>query len=356
MATSQVSDSARCSLLIVDDEPSVLVTLEALLRGEFELRTASSAAQAQEWFEQRPFDLILADHKMAGMSGVQLLEWVRGQHPRTIRLLMSGFANMKDAVEAINRGQIFRYLAKPWRHEELLQSLRDAARAFLLERSHEELLLELRQLNEDLEQRVQQRTLELEEANRQLQQKNAMLERLALTDELTGLPNRRAIEQFLQTEVNRRNRYPRPLALGLVDADCFKAINTQYFYPGGDEVLRNLARILSVTCRGVDTVARIGGEEFLVVAPETGHEGAAGLAERIRQAVERSVTRYHDQDIRLTVSVGFAVDETTDPVTSNQFLHDAAAALAQAKAQGRNRCVILPISIAAGQTLPTEQQ
>src|SRR5262249_30673980 len=144
---------------------------------------------------------------MPRMTGVQLLEWVRQHSPKTVRLLMTGYAELEDAVEAINRGQVYHYLLKPWRTEELLQVLRNAADKFLLERSREELLEKLRQLNQDLELRVaertqeleeanyllQQRTHELEEANHLLQQRTREREMLALTDPLTGLLNRRAI-------------------------------------------------------------------------------------------------------------------------------------------------------------------
>ena len=130
----------KCSLLVVDDEPYILATLAALLNPEFEVITADSGEAAQKHFGIRDIDLILTDQKMPRMSGVQLLEWVRQHHPKTVRLLMTGFAELEEAVEAINRGQVFRYLFKPWRAEELLETLHNAARTFMLERSHEHLL------------------------------------------------------------------------------------------------------------------------------------------------------------------------------------------------------------------------
>src|SRR5207253_4239769 len=136
---------------------------------------------------------------------------------------------------------------KPWRTEELIDILKSAARTFLLERSHEQLLDELRQLNLQLEQRVQQRTRELEEANHELEQKNKMLEKLALTDPLTGLPNRRAMDRLAEKELRRRDRYPSPLALGVIDVDHFKEINVRYLLPGGDQVLVDLGRCLTTS-------------------------------------------------------------------------------------------------------------
>src|SRR5262245_15911597 len=271
---------------------------------------------------------------MPRMSGVQLLEWVRQYHPRTVRLLMTGFAELEEAVEAINRAQVFRYLFKPWRGEELQEVLASAARTFLLERANEQLLHELRTFNQELEQRVQQRTRELEEANSDLDQKNKMLEKLALTDPLTGLPNRRSMDRQTERELRRRDRYPSPMAVGLIDVDHFKQINCRYLLPGGDKVLVDLARCLVGSLRTVDSLGRIGGEEFLVLAPETNLEGATVLGERIRATVQNTSFWYKDDRIPVTVSLGFAVVEANVPSDYEQLKHTAAAALAEAKVKG----------------------
>lgn len=329
----------KCSLLVVDDEPYILATLAALLNPEFEVITADSGEAAMRQFAQRDVDLILTDQKMPRMSGVHLLEWVRRHHPKTVRLLMTGFAELEEAVEAINRGQVFRYLFKPWRADELLETLHNAARTFLLERSHEQLLEELRQLNMELEKRVAQRTKELEETNHELEQKNKMLEKLALTDPLTGLPNRRAMDRLAERELRRRDRYSGPLALGLIDVDHFKEINARYLLPGGDKVLVDLGKALTGSLRTVDLLGRIGGEEFLVIAPETSLEGAQVLGERIRSYVENTVFTYKDAVIPVRVSIGFAVADDGIEADYEQMKHTAAAALSEAKNTGRNRCV-----------------
>jgi diguanylate cyclase (GGDEF)-like protein len=334
----------KCSLLVVDDEPSVLATLAALLESEFEVLTASSGDAAQRHFGQRDIDLILTDQKMPRMSGVQLLEWVRANHPKTVRLLMTGFAELEEAVAAINRGQVFRYLFKPWRPDTLLDTLQSAARNFRLERSHEQLLEQLRQLNMELEDRVAQRTKELEETNHELDQKNKMLEKLALTDPLTGLSNRRAMDRLAERELRRRDRYPGPLSLGLIDVDHFKEINARYLLPGGDKVLIDLGKALNSSLRTVDLLGRIGGEEFLVIAPETNMDGARILGERIRSTVEKTIFTYKEAIIPVRVSIGFAVDDGMDEPGAmkpdyEQMKHAAAAALSEAKNTGRNRCV-----------------
>jgi diguanylate cyclase len=330
----------KCSVLVVDDEPAVLNMLAALLAVDFEVVCAASAEQAQPLFARRDIDIVVADQFLPGQSGVQLLEWVRLHQPRTIRILMTGVARIEDAIDAINTGQVHRYLFKPWRPEHLMQILRSAARSFLLERSHEQLLEELRKLNLELEQRVQQRTGELQEANRQLEQKNTILQKMALTDELTGLPNRRAMDRLAKSELLRRMRHPAPLALGLVDADHFKEINSRYLLSGGDHVLCWLSHTLARSVRTTDHIGRIGGEEFMVVGPETDAAGALVLADRIRECVSKSRTVYNDHTIGITVSVGMAVAEAGVSAGFDQMKHLAADALQQAKNDGRNCSVV----------------
>lgn len=344
----------RCSVLVVDDERHILNTLHSCLSKEFDVRTAASAEEAMERFKEAVPDIILSDQRLPGISGVQLLEWVRQHHPKTVRMLMTGYAELEDAVQAINRGNVYRYLFKPWRLDELIGVLRDAAHAYRLERSNQLLLEELRRLNLELEkhkQELEKRNAELQQLNvqleyrvsertRELEQKTSVLERLALTDELTGLPNRRALEQILQSEIRRRARYPSPLAVGLIDADHFKDINSLYHHTGGDQVLICLAKTLNSSVRSVDTVGRIGGEEFLVVAPQTDFDGARNLAERIRSAAENMTVEHHGHKIHVTVSVGMAVLEADCHISAEQLWHEAAVALSEAKARGKNCCVV----------------
>lgn len=344
----------RCSLLIVDDEPSILPTLAALLASDFDVRTANSADAAQAILERGGIDLILTDQRMPRRSGIELLEWVKEHSPATVRLLMTGFGELDDAVEAINRGHVYYFLLKPWRTEELLQILRNAAEKVRLERRQADLLAELRQLNQELEARVAERTTELEranqllhhrtaeleDANQLLQQRTRELERLVLIDPLTGLFNRRAMDSLAQAELKRHSRYRNPLALGLVDVDFFKQVNTAYDLTGGDQVLINLGRILTSSLREVDSVGRVGGEEFLIIARETDEVGANSLAERVRSTVEQTAIDYKGQQIHITVSLGFAIAQTDKPTDYPTLYALAANALTLAKKMGRNRFVI----------------
>ncbi len=328
----------RCTVLVVDDEPYLLPTLRALLEPDFDVLTAESADGAEKILAARPIDILLTDQRMPRTSGVQLLEWAREHSPRTVRLLMTGYSELDDAVEAINRGHVYYYLLKPWRTEDLLQVLRNAADKFLLEGKREQLLRQLQNLNRELERRVAERTRELEEANLLLEQRARELERLALTDPLTGLFNRRAMDELASFELKRHARYPSPLALGYIDVDHFKHVNTRFLLTGGDEVLRALARILAASVRETDSVGRVGGEEFVVLARDTNGNGALALGERIRETVEASPIRYAGHEIRITVSVGIAVLDSGVIMTYDQITELAAAALAAAKQNGRNRC------------------
>jgi diguanylate cyclase (GGDEF)-like protein len=330
----------KCSVLVVDDDPGVLSVLSAQLEGDFEVLTASSAGQAREVLAQRSVDMVLTDLNLPDESGLYLLDWVRRMTPRTARVLITGTASLEDAADAINQTQVHRLVLKPWRSEDLLQSLRAAARALLMERSHEQLLDELRKLNVELEQRVVDRTRELEVALGQLQQKTMFLEKMALTDPLTDLPNRRAIDLIARKELLRRSRTAAPLTLVLVDADHFKQINTDFLYPGGDHALVWLSRVLQESIRASDSLGRVGGEEFLVVAPDTDSAGATVLAERLRENVAAGSTEYNGRAMRLTISLGLAVADASTPAAYDELRDCAAEALKEAKDLGRNRAVV----------------
>ena len=330
----------KCSVLVVDDDPQVLAVLAAELCADFDILTACSAEQARSVLTERTVDILLTDLQLQGESGLRLLDWVRRTTPRTSRVLLTGTARLEDAVDAVNQTQVHRLVLKPWRPDDLLQTLRAAARTLLLERSHEQLLDELRRLNLDLETRVHERTAELEAAMTQLQNSNEILEMMALTDPLTGMSNRRAIDHIARNEVQKLQRKPDTLAIGLIDADHFKQINTVYLLSGGDHALVWLAGELQKPIRASDSIGRVGGEEFMVVAPGTDATGATALAERLRAAVANSTTQFHGRPMQITVSIGFAAAEAGCDAGYDQLRSAAEEALREAKDSGRNRCVV----------------
>ena len=330
----------RCVVLLVDDEPAILAMLTQQLGDEYDVLTACSVEQARSVINRQSVDIVLTDLQLDDGSGINLLEWVKQASPRSARVLLSGTARVEDAAEAINRALVHRLLLKPWRAMDLLDSLRNVARTLLLERSHERLLDDYRKLNQETRRPRGRPHGGTGPGPFALELKNQFLEKMALTDSLTGMPNRRAIELIARKELLRRTRTPSPVALALIDADHFKTINSTYLLCGGDHVLMCLGRILQATVRGSDSVGRIGGEEFLVIAPYTDTSGAESLGERLRLAVHQNPTLYQGHSIPLSVSVGVSVAEAGTVIGYEALREMAAAALAEAKASGRNRSVI----------------
>ncbi len=208
---------------------------------------------------------------------------------------------------------------------ELAASLNDAARL-------------LRKTHVALEGAVLDRTMALENKNDELARANEALEKLALTDALTGLPNRRYLEQALAFEVTRQKRQKRPFSLLMIDVDHFKSFNDQNGHPAGDEVLKNVAQILSQSLRKSDVVARVGGEEFVVLLLDTALPLARVAAEKVRAAVESHAFTHGETQPggRLTISLGLA-SYPMHGAEAQAVLAASDRGLYVAKLTGRNR-------------------
>lgn len=177
--------------------------------------------------------------------------------------------------------------------------------------------------------------IELERYHRELEEANDQLRKLAVTDELTGLRNRRSFEERLVMEFSMARRRKRELSVLLIDVDNFKTINDRWGHAAGDEVLRRLGAILRTTVRLPDLPARYGGEEFVVLLPESGEESAMGLARRVMQRV---ATEEWENEA-LTISVGMAsVSESLE--NGFQLVELADEALYAAKRAGKNRVMV----------------
>lgn len=181
--------------------------------------------------------------------------------------------------------------------------------------------------------------VENERAEEQIHQLNNQLERLAMTDELTGLANRRAFFVRGEEELKMARRYAAPLSLLMLDIDRFKGINDNHGHHVGDQVLQLVATTMQTLIREVDKLGRIGGEEFAILLPNTGPEEASKLAERLRRGVEKKTLRRENQVICVTISVGVA-SFGSNTKTLDDLLRDADAALYLAKNQGRNQVVL----------------
>lgn len=195
--------------------------------------------------------------------------------------------------------------------------------------------------NEALEARVLERTQALEEAKRGLEQVNAQLTRMSVTDALTQLSNRGHFDLMFEQEIRRAQRIDAPLSVLLLDIDHFKRINDTYGHPFGDECLRLVAAILKQHGqRAGDVVARYGGEEFIIALPGVDSHQAREQAERIRAAVAELHPTYGDTRIDLTISIGVATLKPQAPCSTVQLLAEADAALYRAKRNGRNQVTV----------------
>lgn len=211
----------------------------------------------------------------------------------------------------------------------------------VLARSFNDMSTRMQQLVGNLEEMVQQRTTELTDARdrlealvRELDEKNQALEILSVTDRLTGLANRRKLEATLQSEILRARRYGKIFSVIMLDVDRFKSVNDTFGHPTGDAVLEQLADILRTNARETDIVGRWGGEEFLIVCPETNLMVVTALAERYRTELE-----LHDFGPVGKVTSSFGVTACREGDDMHRLIQRADEALYLAKDFGRNRVV-----------------
>lgn len=166
------------------------------------------------------------------------------------------------------------------------------------------------------------------------------MERLSHTDDLTQIPNRRNILEILNSEIQTHNRKKRPMSIAMLDIDYFKKINDDYGHQCGDKVLSELAQFISGQLRDYDTIGRYGGEEFLIILPETTGEQAFAICDRIRKAIQENVHKYNGRNIHLTASLGIAARGSEENIPIYNFIKEADRCLYIAKDTGRNRTEI----------------
>jgi diguanylate cyclase (GGDEF)-like protein len=343
-------------VVCVDDEEGVLRVLRAQLGARFghecQVLTARSGDEAVALFDELERDgesvaVVIADQIMPGMKGVELLEIVDRRLPATTKILLTGQAGLDAVVDAINRAHLNQYISKPWDETALLLSVENLLRQYRLAHENQQLIASLSsknqallEMNRELEAKIHERTHELAEANTRLAQ-------LAVTDGLTGLYNHRHLHERLTLEVERSQRSGLPLSLLMLDVDHFKLFNDTFGHPAGDEVLRQLARVLTDTRRANDVVARYGGEEFAVILVDTAKFTAAKVAERVRERVAaHDFSDAAQKASKISVSIGVATfpEDGTD---AEGLVRSADTALYAAKRAGRNRVVLYTEALGA---------
>ncbi len=310
-------------ILVVDDHPDNVEIIDARLSSRgYQIETASNGQEALERVQNNPPHLILCDVMMPLMDGYEVSRRIKNDEslPYIPIILVTARDSTADKVEGLEAGADD-YLTKPINFPELEARVRSMLRIKRLQD-------ELDENNTALEQAIQ----ELEVANRKLRA-------LSITDGLTELFNHRHVHELLQDEYDRSRRTMEPLAVAMLDLDRFKQVNDNYGHPTGDVILYETAQILRETAREIDMVGRYGGEEFIVILPNTDEEEAANLADRIRLRVEEYVFRDEPHEVKMTVSSGVASHAASEIESPELLLKRADQALYAAKEGGRNRVV-----------------
>jgi diguanylate cyclase (GGDEF)-like protein len=302
--------TSNLSVLVVDDEPDKRLLLAFALRSEgYEVHTADDGVEGLAAVEEHQPDLIVTDVMMPHMDGYEMVRRVRS-NPQTKFIpviIQSAARNESRDVRFGSELGALGYLTDPTD----LDLLRARART----------LLEFKQYLDSCQE-------------------------AAFTDHLTGLANRRRFERQLEREVARTVRYGHPFCLLLIDVDDFKEVNDAHGHDAGDEALRRVANVIQSGTRGIDTGARIGGDEFAVILPETGLSRGLEVAERLRAAVAALAV---EGAVHITSSIGVA--ELPGCAREGDELRTTAdAALYEAKRSGRDRVACAPTLAASNRT------
>ena len=302
-------DGARIMLVAEDDRTARRVE-DGLVRDQHQLITIVPAAGVYEQAIEHEVDLVILDLDIKGTDALRLASQIRSQE-RTRHLPLLSLGRQSDTARLLKGLElgINDYILKPIELNELLARVRTQIRR----------------------KRFQERLLANHEASLAM----------ALTDNLTGLFNRHYFTSHFEGLLRHAREQNRPIAVVMLDVDHFKSVNDTYGHAAGDQVLKELARRIQAGVRNFDLIARLGGEEFVVVMPETRTHEAQRASERIRQQIARTPFPISSpkNELPITVSIGVSGSEV-GAEDSETMLRQADEALYEAKRTGRNRVVI----------------
>jgi diguanylate cyclase (GGDEF)-like protein len=295
------------TVLAVDDSAIYRKLVEQSLLGqEYEILFAKNGREALDLFAEHQPAVVITDWSMPDISGLELCGLIRrdfqGFHSHLI--LLTSNSDKEQVVEGLAAGADD-YLTKPFHSGELVARIA-----------------------------VGRRIVDL---HREIQAKNRLLEEMALTDALTGLPNRRAVDVWAPRQMSAAARHDFSIWAVMADLDLFKKINDTYGHDAGDTVLKGFSEILKANIRQSDMCARLGGEEFLLLITHSDREGVKTVVERICKQFENNKVIVGTATIAATASFGIAGFRGTKPPDWNALVECADTALYAAKRKGRNR-------------------
>ncbi len=310
-------------ILIVDQDEQVRTIVSQVLCGDgYDVVGVENGEQALEAFRQTDFSLVMTDIPLPGINGIVLLEKLKIEDPMVQVIIMTGQASIDSAIKALQLGA-YDYLEKPFESLELISKAVDrAVQNITLGREQERLIATLTRQNKELA------TL------------NQLFRSLAVRDSMTGLYNHRYFHEKLAAEVSRAQRYDRKLTVIFIDVDFFKDYNDRHGHQHGDLLLKTLGEVLTGSVRETDTVARWGGEEFVVLAPELGEPESVILAEKLRRTVANHAFEHRETQPLGKVTISLGVASLKKEGTGESLVFRADQALYEAKRSGRNRVCV----------------
>lgn len=305
--------SDKPKIFIIDDDEQVRRVLLDLFSEAYNCSAASSAEAALTVLAQESFDLVISDINMGGMSGLELVPHVHSLSPDSVVLMISGQSNIETAIEAMHVGA-FDYIMKPFDIRHVEAALERALKQRLL-------LAEKRRYKDELESLLAERTAEVD--------------RLAYYDTLTSLPNRTLFEDRLTQAVALAQRANKRVAVLFIALDQLKKVNDTLGHLAGDQLMQQVAVRLRGCVTDSDTVARFGGDQFVLMLPEIGRtKDVVEIVAAIQEALNPSF-RLDRQELFATASVGISFFPDDGKETSS-LVKNAGAALYRAKKAGGN--------------------
>jgi len=308
--TENIKDDKFPILITEDDLATQLLLKKTLAKEGYDVITASNGKEALTLFKEFRFRIVLTDWMMPEMTGIELCQRIRKSDGQGYVFIILLTAN--DSKDNIIQGLMAGaddYLTKPINHAELVARLNTGKRILSLEESLKDAI--------------------------------ADIQVLSVTDSLTGCYNRGYLMENMEYEIKRAIRYKRPFSVVFSDIDHFKKVNDTYGHQVGDRTLIEYVQcIMSAIRLDLDWLTRYGGEEFVLVLPETNLEGALILTERLKESVQNIEMKIHDQVLKITSSFGVV---TYDPqisgtvVTCDDMINLADQYLYKSKDEGRNR-------------------